>query len=563
MEKTEFTPIETFDDLTSKSDVRRDILNPLILQHNQVSNKTTSLDQRITVIESSNELDLIKTQLADAISRIVALENGSGEKPPVDDKSPKFYVLPLGGQSNMVGYGEAPHAGNFLDDISPRIKQLGRGNSWDSFSLNSSNTSYGSRFNELRTVDDQGLIPATPCLDHAQNMFQHNAGDIGGTVGAGLYIAKLLLPHIPSDYGILIVPNAYGGKGFHDGNHFQTNIQDTINRIKVAMDLNPSNKLLPFVWTQGENDGSHGSESDHYSKFKKYYADIKSGLSSFSERTVCGYKWFCCSPTKWAFGANTETSYTSFSDINSSRLAQQAGVYDNYKYLSSELPDEVFTVRIDIEDDGSFTETNREVGNGSTSGDREIHFSSEAYRTSIPRKVSNAIIKYGMGKEIPTVSQKIRGGLGVVVTDYVTNVYNNAAPLLGSIVSDASTLTSFAVKFNFALDPGLRADRSALVASGSDLIIRYDDGVVTFSVGGKALFVSAFYQGAWEGSWDSEQEFTFVYNGSNKTAMLYVNDKLVDSATGLISVSLPSSVTIGTPPTVRASVSNLGVYSLR
>lgn len=534
-----------------------------------------ALEARISTLESDlteesakvatlqKDISTLKSELAKAIERIIALETAEPEI-PVNPNPSKFYVLPLSGQSNMVGYGEVPSAANYLSDIDSRIKQIHRTNTWDAGTLNSTNTGYGERFNELRTPDSRGLIPATPNLDHNQNMFIHN---VGGTLGAGLYIAKEILKHIPNDYGIIIVPCAYGGKAFKQG-YFGANTAHAIDmrdRIKQAMDISPENKLLPFVWTQGESDGMSGGNLNHMAAFKSFYDWMKTELNAYVSRTVCGYKWFCCGPTKWAMKANTETDYINHEmDIgaDSSRVRDQVAVYDHYSYLGSEYPNEIFSVRIDVQNDGNYTETNRENGNGATTSTREIHFSSEGYKNTIAPNVANAILTYGFGKEPKMHTRKIHGGCGYVETDNVVYNYKSKLPTLGASVSNPSSLESFAIKFDYHVSEGLRAEQSTVLNSGNGINFRYQGGVLSVSIGSVHLFLSAFYQGSWIGGYGDTQEVVFIYKKETQEALLYLNGDLVDSNKGITGITLPSSVTITSPAVVQESFSNLSVHSL-
>ena len=67
------------------------------------------------------------------------------------------------------------------------------------------------------------IIPADHCLHDVQDMsgYHHPAADLHkgeyGCVGQGLHIAKKLLPYIPEQAGILLVPCCRGGAAFTVG----------------------------------------------------------------------------------------------------------------------------------------------------------------------------------------------------------------------------------------------------------------------------------------------------------------------------------------------------------
>ncbi|HAU9087383.1 TPA: DUF1737 domain-containing protein, partial [Escherichia coli] len=112
-----------------------------------------------------------------------------------------YYVITLAGQSNSMAYGEGLPLPETYDRPDPRIKQLAR---------RSTVTPGGAacKYNDI--------IPADHCLHDVQDMsrLNHPKADLSkgqyGTVGQGLHIAKKLLPFIPANAGILLVPCCRG-----------------------------------------------------------------------------------------------------------------------------------------------------------------------------------------------------------------------------------------------------------------------------------------------------------------------------------------------------------------
>ncbi|HHN9673149.1 TPA: hypothetical protein ACP9C2_004931, partial [Escherichia coli] len=112
------------------------------------------------------------------------------------------------------------------------------------------------------------IIPADHCLHDVQDMsgINHPKADLNkgqyGCVSQGLHIAKKLLPYIPQNAGILLVPCCRGGSAFTtgpDGSFSEASgasadssrwgvgkplYQDLVSRTKVALAKNPKNKLL-------------------------------------------------------------------------------------------------------------------------------------------------------------------------------------------------------------------------------------------------------------------------------------------------------------------------------
>ena len=164
-----------------------------------------------------------------------------------------YYVVVLAGQSNAMSYGDGMPLPDSYDAPHPRIKQLARRNT----------VTPGGKacaFNDI--------IPADHCLHDVQDMsaLNHPKADLSkgqyGCVGQGLHIAKKLLPYIPNNAGILLVPCCRGGSAFTQGAEgtFSADTgasqdsarwgvgkplyQDLIARTKAALQKNPKNVLL-------------------------------------------------------------------------------------------------------------------------------------------------------------------------------------------------------------------------------------------------------------------------------------------------------------------------------
>jgi hypothetical protein len=531
-----YTNISTFHGGEYKRDVRELILNPLITQHNDVAMRTTEHDHRIERLElgggsgGGGDLDPLLARLttleegqvvqdgsivlnSDAIvlheeslvtlaGKVTALEEapGGGGGGEVAKPITKYYVLPMGGQSNCVGYGESPYNIKGVDGPNPRIKQLGRyatGSVNDDLTIAKTGSNYDELWDKLRPHADCNLkvIPATPCLDFGQNMFKHSKLNGGGTVSSGMYIAKMLLPYIPDDYGILIVPCAYGGTGFisgSDGTWNQAKLRaenarrhgvdkplskDFYYRTKFALELNPENKLLPFVWIQGEND--KGSHKAHYTGFKSFFdwfltkfeAD---GLDSYlPQGRMDNFRWFCVGPTKWMLTANLETDYINLQkNWDERELQNRVSIYNNYSFLSSHYKTEngsskLLFLRVDVDKHGKFAETNREWGTGETTSGREIHFSTKGFSSTMAESISNAIFRHttlfpNFGT---THTRPVLGGAGLVETDNVTSTQNTG-------VNFTSTKDGLILYQNFssgALNTNIMTSGGVTITPGSSV----------------------------------------------------------------------------------------------
>ena len=112
-----------------------------------------------------------------------------------DSMKEKYMILCVAGQSNAVGYDESPVIAQDRPDDA-RVAQLG-----------------------LYGEDNLRIIPLGVCAQNLQDMrpYGHPSNPGVGTKGIHLPLARLLLKEIPEDYGILVIPCAYGGTGFTVG----------------------------------------------------------------------------------------------------------------------------------------------------------------------------------------------------------------------------------------------------------------------------------------------------------------------------------------------------------
>ncbi|EER3514354.1 sialate O-acetylesterase, partial [Escherichia coli] len=150
-----------------------------------------------------------------------------------------------------------------------------------------------------------------------------------GCVGQGLHIAKKLLPFIPANAGILLVPCCRGGSAFTtgaDGTYSDTTgasesstrwgvdkplYKDLIGRTKAALAKNPKNVLLAVVWMQGEFDFS-GTPANHTAQFgalvDKYRADLADMVGQCVGGSADGVPWIC-GDTTYFWKQKNETAY--------------------------------------------------------------------------------------------------------------------------------------------------------------------------------------------------------------------------------------------------------------
>lgn len=340
----------------------------------------------------------------DVTTPVVVPDTGAGGSPGVATTEPEYYyVIPLAGQSNGMAYGEGLPLPETYDRPDSRIKQLAR---------RSTVTPGGD------TCAYNDVIPADHCLHDVQDMsaLNHPHADLSkgqyGTVGQGLHIAKKLLPYIPQNAGILLVPCCRGGSGLtvgNDGTFSETSgasansarwgvgkplYQDFLFRTKAALLKNPKNRLLAVVWMQGENDLADGSQQ-HSGLFTAMVQQFRADMAAYSAQCVGG----SAGSVPWICG---DTTYY-WKNLNADKYE---AVYGGYKGREAQ---NIFFVPFMTDSSGANTPTNNPsedpdipasgyYGAASrtsanwTSADRASHFSSWARRGIISDRLASAIL---------------------------------------------------------------------------------------------------------------------------------------------------------------------------
>ncbi|EHQ6256942.1 sialate O-acetylesterase, partial [Escherichia coli] len=314
-----------------------------------------------------------------------------------------YFVVVLAGQSNGMAYGEGLPLPETYDRPDLRIKQLAR----------RSTVTPGGDACEYNDV-----IQADHCLHDVQDMsrLNHPKADLSkgqyGTVGQGLHIAKKLLPFIPANAGILLVPCCRGASAFTtgaDGSFSEASgasadssrwgvgkplYQDLVSRTRAALVKNPKNKLLAVVWMQGEADLASGSQQ-HNALFTAMVQQFRTDLSSLAAQCVSGnaatVPWICGDTTYYWKNAGTD---------------KYEAVYGGYKGKDAQ---NIFFVPFLTDENGQNTPTNAPAEDpdivavgyygaasrtqGSfVSTQRDSHFSSWARRGIISDRLASAIL---------------------------------------------------------------------------------------------------------------------------------------------------------------------------
>ena len=130
------------------------------------------------------------------------------------------------------------------------------------------------------TVDDKGLHIEYPSDDLKIEMAEERVID-GKTYGdlaltfAEDYIKSGMLK---ADRKLLIVRGAVGGASFHSDDQWGVNKglhSKMIEMTDYALGLNSQNKVVAFLWHQGEGDTNHATGEEYYKYLDEMLVDVR------------------------------------------------------------------------------------------------------------------------------------------------------------------------------------------------------------------------------------------------------------------------------------------------
>ena len=317
------------------------------------------------------------------VGEITVANGTTTTAPAILNFKKKYAVLVVAGQSNAVGYDESPvDANEELYRQSTRIKQLG-----------------------LRGENNLKIIPLTYSAENFQNMTSlsnpYSEGRFG-TKGIHLPLGHLILPHIPGDYELLVIPAAYGGTGFtttasygeYDAENkkpanlsiglkwgvesaFYKSMRD---RVQYALDLNEDNRYIGTVWIQGEQDSITAKQAQQH--LPLFEAMTQNFFDYFNENYADRVKGGVWNKEQW-FNVETVPYWNS-------KYENAAVIWDNYREWSP-------STYVDIEfGNNSSQYTNETNGTGLTSSTRSSHYGNNAYADLVAPAVFEKMLEAGV-----------------------------------------------------------------------------------------------------------------------------------------------------------------------
>ena len=339
--------------------------------------------------------------------------NNCNQAKGVDTSVKKWLVVVVAGQSNAVGYDEStPVESEFPEN--PRICQLGY---------------YGN--------DNLKIVPLRWCAQNFQNMGSFGKGQ-KGCKGVHYPLGQELLKWIPSDYGVLFIPAAFGGTSicfrgsnywdnsrgnYNAAEHRVANAEQNIRRydwqclsssetaplvgiqatnpmkaiqgrLKYVLKNYPESALLAIVWVQGEsttvgkNAPTNITNNDQaLYAYSRMFAGIQavcylSGIKNIAGNNITHNDIFTYrAPRHWN------------SDLYNKIQALYRKMLPANNYITPPQTDTV-TNKYNGAPKGPVVNGQLKLGPGQTSTTQESHYGNDAFRDYIAPMLSEAIKKH-------------------------------------------------------------------------------------------------------------------------------------------------------------------------
>ena len=187
-----------------------------------------------------------------------------------------FDIVVVAGQSNAEGYG-----------VSYDTKPLVISNAYELIDKNK----YGMRLKEDGSYGGLNFVYPVETIIRE---LQERKGDDGKTYCADLSLSFVKKyqksKYYSPDRKILVIKTAYGGSGFAFDQQGVGNplYQRTLDMINVGLSLNKNNKIVAFLWHQGEHDAFENAQFSYDERYEYYYSNLLKQFLAFREE----YKQF-------------------------------------------------------------------------------------------------------------------------------------------------------------------------------------------------------------------------------------------------------------------------------
>ena len=185
---------------------------------------------------------------------------------PVKDK---LDIIVLAGQSNGEGYG----LGDCTEPYEPTVKILGM---WDT-------DNQGFTVNERPSPIFNIVLPRKYVIGLSEER-RSTSGKIGCL--APYFARKYAEERLDSDRRVLIINAAVGATGFAKGHWKEDGVlrQRAIRMCDLALSMNPENRIVAFLWHQGEHDAYFPANILPDERYRKTLANLGGLISDFRGR---------------------------------------------------------------------------------------------------------------------------------------------------------------------------------------------------------------------------------------------------------------------------------------
>ena len=183
-------------------------------------------------------------------------------------KNEKFDVIIMAGQSNASGSG----LGHAEDAYTPVADVFMLSNPYDA---KIAEGAYGNQYLDLSYSDKFNIEQA----------YEDAKDDTFGAKGCLAYSfsEEYIKNRLKDGRKVLIIKAAIGGTGFSK-NHWGVGdelYQRMVKMTKMALDINPENKLVAVLWHQGEHDTFENAQLNDAERFDFYYEKLSTMLKTF------------------------------------------------------------------------------------------------------------------------------------------------------------------------------------------------------------------------------------------------------------------------------------------
>ena len=187
----------------------------------------------------------------------------------------KYDIILQAGQSNAAGYGHGPAEHPYVPD--ERVLYLTAGNT------------------QAAEYEPKGEMELSIAAERPD---PDRPGDILGDFSLGFAEKYLEAGRLHEDRKLLIIRAAVGATGFLKG-YWRVGdplYQRMLRMTDYALQLNPENRLVGFLWHQGEHEAAFLNDPDRYqTQFREVVESVRARYSEAALPFVCG--GFC---DQWA-----------------------------------------------------------------------------------------------------------------------------------------------------------------------------------------------------------------------------------------------------------------------